>query len=253
MYVRTLSFFFLAIFLCLPAYAYKTETIKTFKDHEKNTLVLERAYAPGLVRAGMQRMQIRTEGGRIIAYTPTRITAIPFCLSADYCWVFMWKTVYPLPAIFKFNPDRDTWSSDLHPPMNYSRSGNDGVGFTKRTNPLWGVWGIVLFFAHKMGFFSILMVLSTILFLQINKFRDLPPIQKVWIRRILFIITAPIPIPFLPMEPFILTSLIILVGSFVSVGYIGVPMVLSILISIATFFICSVLLVKSKRRRKALS
>lgn len=255
-YVYTAFICLLAVFLTYPAHAFrpvaveKTQYIKTLEGDEGVILILERAWAAGVVDVGMQRMQLRTEEGRTVAYTPTRISAIPFCPTLDMCWVFMWKTVYPLPAIFRFNPDRHSWTNNPHPPMQYSRGGNDGEGFIKKTNPLFGLWGVVLLIVYQAKFFLIFVALSVVLFIQINKFRDLPEIQQLWIRRVLMVLTAPIPIPFIPMEPFMITAMLIFAGSWMSIDLAGIPTVLSMLVSIATFFICSMIVASLKVRKR---
>ncbi|HEY0901677.1 MAG TPA: hypothetical protein VGD95_06090 [Micavibrio sp.] len=229
------------------------DILSSFMGPEGQRLFVERAWTTDdqiISVDRIQRIQIATEEGRVIAYTPTRVSAVPLCLSAAYCWVFMWKTVYPLPAIFRFDVNRDHWTNHPHPPMRYSRSGNDGEGFIKRTNPLWGFVGVFLLVLNKWQYFLLLGAASALLFVQINKFRDLPEMQKLWVRRILIVITAPLPIPFMPVEPFMLTAAAILAGSWYSIEKFGVPSVLSMLMCIFVFYCCSMIVTRMKKRRR---
>jgi len=96
----------------------------------------------------LERIQLRNAEGKIVAYTPTRMTALDFCFSAQSCYVFTWKTVYPLPSIFKLDTGKLT-SLDPDPVMEYSRGGVPGAGFTGIFNPLLGLFGVFLLLISK--------------------------------------------------------------------------------------------------------
>ncbi|MGH1404806.1 MAG: hypothetical protein ACRBDL_11235 [Alphaproteobacteria bacterium] len=89
--------------------------------------------------APIQRVQFRKSSGEIVAYTPTRYSFALSCLEENRCWVFMWKTIYPLPAIFKLNTDRQTWGEgNVVLPLQYASSGGAMEGVTEIVNPVLG-------------------------------------------------------------------------------------------------------------------
>ncbi len=193
----------------------------------------------------ISRVQLRNERGFVVAYTPTRGQAITFCRSKSSCWVFLWKTVYPLPAIFKFETDQQTWIREEIPPMIYSRSGNDGYGFKDVTNPIFGLFGLMLFFFQKIVYFTILIVLTALLFVQLVKFHDLPEKQKTFFLKILLTLSTAMH-SWLPIQPYIMTVIIILFFQRFGMAYWGIPTTHTVIVSIAVFLLSGVRLAKLK-------
>ncbi len=175
-----------------------------------------------------KRIQFMNENGEVVAFTPTRISAIPFCISLENCWVFMWKSVYPLPAIFKLNSDQSTWVKVKKPVMIYSRSGYAGEGFVERINPFFGIFGLILFVFHNFVFFSVLISISMYMFFQIAKYHDLPISKKNWVKKILMILNILMPIPF-PNNPYVLLAFIICIMSIGGMACFGIPLVITVL------------------------
>lgn len=241
------------VFYSAPAFSftvhedYKVKTLKTLKGRYDEKITLELAYTDDreITRAGISRIQVRNEGGRIIAYTPTRITAIPTCFTRNACWVFLWKTVYPLPAIFKLNTDYEPSTINRNPPMQYSRNGPGFEGFDEKFNPLLGLMGLMLFFWRFAWFFCFCILLSIILALQISKYRDLPEKHKKWIRQALSLISIPLHVP-LPVEPYMITSFVIMAWSAIGMNSFGIPLTHSALVVMGAFFMCCVRLGRLK-------
>ncbi|PCI54957.1 MAG: hypothetical protein COB36_08885 [Alphaproteobacteria bacterium] len=218
---------------------YEVEFVDTLKHGNTNTLYMERAfvYTEKWKFAPIERIQFRSESGHVVAHTPTRLSSIPFCFTQNFCWVFMWKTVYPLPAIFKFNPDPQTWIYDEQPYMQYSRSRYAGEGFTEVTNPFFGLVGLVLFYLNNTVFFGVVILLSVALCLQLSKFHDIPDLEKKWYHRLILMINVMNPI-FLPLEPYMLTAFIMVAIQGLGVLYWGIPGVL-ITLTMITSFLCA--------------
>ncbi len=241
---RILFITFIAYYTCLGSAnaklihtTYNVEFIKNIELEGGELLKLERAFArpSKKVKTLHTRIQISNKSGDVVAFTPTRITAIPFCFSLNECWVFMWKSVYPLPAIFKFNVDRSDWIKEKKPPMIYSRAGYAGEGFEERINPFFGIFGLILFILHNFVFFSVLIVISMIMFFQIAKYHGLSMAKKKWVRKLLFIANFIIPFVIFPTNPYVLTGCLICVLSIVGILIFSIPLVLTVLLAIATF------------------
>jgi hypothetical protein len=231
--------------------SYDSKVLKIFKGPNHEKLILERATVSDFLPKDLERIQIRKESGRIIAYTSTRVTGLPFCLGMHSCWVFMWKTVYPLPAIYKFNPDPDTWTRDSNPPMQYSRNGNWGEGFDAKLNPLFGLFGVLLLLKEKAAYFCGCILFTIILCLQITKYRDLPETHQKWIRRVLAMIFSIHSVPFL-IEPYRITAILIgLFAVFVGTYRMGVPHVISIVVIFSTFILCAMRLARIKLNKSS--
>ncbi len=216
---------------------YDVEFIKNIELENGQVLKLERATARPFeaVKALHSRIQISDENGDVVAFTPTRITAIPFCVALSECWVFMWKSVYPLPAVFKFDTDQGNWVKEKKPPMIYSRSGYAGEGFVERVNPFFGVFGLMMFLVNNFIFFAFLIFVSIIMFFQIAKYHGLSVAEKKWVRKLLLIANFMIPFVMLPTNPYILTGILICAVSLVGLLFFSIPLVLTVLTSIATF------------------
>jgi len=231
--------------------SYKVKEIKTFNLGKNKYLKMERAFTfadKENNKYPISRIQFRDEQGYVIAYTPTRGQAIIYCLSMKSCWVFMWKTVYPLPAIFKFNTNKKTWIKSDNPPMIYSRSGNDGYGFEDVTNPIFGLFGLLLFFLAKLWYFALLITIMIILFMQIVKFHDLPKEQKSFFLKI-FMMMSIAANSAIRIDPYLLTVIILITFSSLSVSYLGIPSVHSIIISIATFLFTGTRIAKINKEK----
>lgn len=225
---------------------YKTVEMKEIRASNVEMLTLEiaseqkqRFFVP------VQRVQLRDENGNIVAFTPARLTTIPFCFSKDMCWVFMWKTVYPLPAIFKFNSNPYSWVRIDDPPIEYSRGGVEtnwyaGEGFTEIINPFLGLLGVALLFLKFSWYFAIVIFLSIILCLQILKFHDAPKHHKQWVNFILSMMMsiAHCPLPF--FDPYMITAILIMFVAAVGTASFGIPLVLTVAAIIPTFFLCCV-------------
>ncbi|MGZ9108005.1 MAG: hypothetical protein ACXW4B_04215 [Micavibrio sp.] len=209
---------------------------------------MEKASKDGIVPAGMERIQFRNGYGHVIAYTPTRITAIPFCPVKKACWVFMWKTVYPFPSVFKFNTDPQTWISEENPPMVYTRRGPGGPGFDKNMNPLMMLFGVILLLQKSMLFFFGCILLTIVFFIQLTKFNELPKSQKMWIRNLLNVVFTIAHLPF-PVDPTMITAGLIMLLAGIGVSHAGVPLVISVAVIMTTFFTCAVRVGKLKARQ----
>ena len=227
---------------------YNVHFLKTFKGKGYGeTLLLEKAwvYDSSLGRT-IERIQIRSDSGNVIAYSPTRVTAIPFCFGRRSCWVFLWKTVYPLPAIYKFNPDFNSGYMQKNPPMQYSRGAPAGQNFDVKINPLLGAVGLLFLLKERSWYFLVCIFLSIVLCLQVVRYTDLPEVHKVWIKRALMLIFGLTP---LPIEPYMINSIIIVLFSwFVGLGVAGVPFVVSVFTIFVTFFLCAMRLARVKNR-----
>ncbi len=240
--------------LIAPAYGfniihnYETTEIKIFKTIDNKKLTLEIAHAddPRFQPIGISRIQIRDEYGKIIALTPSRIEAIPLCFNAKNCWVFMWKTVYPFPAIFKFNPDQTTWMNEANPPMQYSNIGRRYVGFNEHFNLLFGIIGLVMMFFKHAWYFCTCILLAIILCLQISKYRDLPETKQKWIKTLLSMIFLPTHLPF-TLEPYTITTILLCGFMIGSIYMVGVPHVISACFVMTSFFVTAIRLAKIKR------
>lgn len=169
-------------------YEYYYKPIKKIHFNASQKLTLEKAFKDNsdIPLHTIERIQIRDDQGRVIAYTPTRIKAIPLCLNKDVCWVFMWKTVYPWPAIFKFNTNSETWIYDKNPPLQYSRGGYFYQGFTEKFNLAFGTLGVILLLINKAWFFAVCVFFAFMMCFQIAKYRDLSKVKQEWIKRLLF-------------------------------------------------------------------
>lgn len=235
------------LFFMFPSFAYAADIqeLKTFHERHGEILVLEKVSKDGIIPAGMERIQFRDGYGRVVAYTPTRITAIPFCPAKGACWVFMWKTVYPLPSAFKFNTNPEAWISEENPPMVYSRRGPGGPGFDKKMNPLMMFFGVILLLQKSMFFFFGCIFLTIIFFIQLMKFNELPKNQKMWIRHLLNVIFTIAHMPF-PVEPTMITAGLIMFLAGIGVSHFGIPLVISVAVIMTTFFTCAIRVGKSK-------
>lgn len=229
---------------------YRVEPIKVIKATDGRLFKLERAWVhPKDERAGytFERIQIRDSSGFIIAYTPTRMQAIPVCKDMEHCWVFMWKTVYPMPAIFKFNSDSKTWIREERPAMKYSRSGYPGEGFVEVVDPVFGLYGLVFYFMRNIWFFLVLSGFSFIFTLQIMKFHDLDPRKKDFVRLILSFLHFWIP-PWLPLEPYLISAGIILFVDMIGTVYYGIASVLSVLVILTVFILTCFWVARARRK-----
>lgn len=225
----------------------RIEKIRTFHYGYDQTLTLERVVKEGSLPVGMSRLQFRDQGGRIVAYTPTRISAVPFCFIRQACWVFLWKTVYPLPAIYKFNVHPDKWARNPQAPMIYTRRGG-GEGFTEQFNPVWGLFGLaLLFFKHSM-YVCICILLSIALSLQVVKYHELPEFKKVWIKRIFMMLSGLLPGPFF-LQPMQVTAILIFVWGGVGIAFFGIAFVNTVAIVFTTFTLCVMRLARRKAQR----
>lgn len=228
---------------------YEVERIDTLAYSNTQILFMERAfvYTEKERLAPIERIQFRDEDGYVVAHTPTRLSTIPFCFSRDYCWIFMWKTVYPLPAIFKFNADSQTWIHNEKPFMQYSRSRYAGEGFTEVINPAFGLVGVFLFYVSHFLFFSVVVLLSVVLCLQIVKFHDIPEEQKKWYHRIFFMINSFNP-TYIPIEPYMLTAIVAFSISALGMLFWGIPSTLIVFTIMVTFFYTAMKVAKMKVR-----
>ncbi|MBI2234993.1 MAG: hypothetical protein HYU57_08455 [Micavibrio aeruginosavorus] len=251
-----LLFAVLAIFLLFPqaAQAREIKELKVFKDRVGHQLVLERESEVGLLERGIERIQFRNDSGRIVAYTPVRVTAIPFCPAQEACWVFVWKTVYPLPAIFKFNPDPQTWTAHPDPPFKYARGGlaSRGLitfeGFEEKLNPLFGVFGLALLVLHRALYFALCIFLTGVMFLQIAKYHDMSDIHRTWVRRIISAVMTMMHLP-LPVEPYVMTAILLLALAYAGIDFMGVPLAVSLLVIMVTLFTCATFFGKARRKK----
>ncbi len=236
-----LALFIFGSFFAIGIAVSSIQESKTLEYRYGLKLTLEKIHQDGIVDAGIERFQFRDRNGDIVAYTPTRITGIPFCINKNMCWVFMWKTVYPLPAIFKFNPDSLSWTHDPDPPVVYSRRGPAGEGFTEKFNPFFGVFGLILFLICHIWFFCCVFFVTSILFIQINHYRDMPEIHKAWVRRLLsFVLTlAHLPFPF-SANPFLLTAALMLILAIMGMIFAGIPLGITLIFIIMSFYLCAV-------------
>ncbi len=229
---------------------YKTSKIRDFQSIDGN-YVLEKARVNNgtFIAAGIERIQLSDKNGSVLAYTPTRITAIPFCFWLQECYVYMWKTVYPLPAIYKLDVQSLSPLDGLgNPPMRYSRSGPGGENFTEVTNPVTGVFGLFLLLAEKLWFFLGAALIGLILALQLSRYREWQVKKKHGfvfniLMRIIFL-----PLPIVP-EPYFITCGIILVYTVYGALYAGVPIVLSVFTVFLAFFITCMRLARIKREQ----
>ena len=229
---------------------YDAKPISTLQVSKSDFLVMEFVRADaGEMSIPISRIQFSNERGDVIAYTPTRITALPFCFSKNTCWIFMWKTVYPLPAIFKLDLDGGNLNKDEDPPMIYSRSGNDGKGFTDVTNPLFGLVGLYLFYVKHIAYFGLLILVMVILCAKTMKYYDLPDSKKSRIGRAFLIFNFFIP-SWLPIEPYIITAFLILVYAMGGLNMYGIPTVLSEFTALIVFLMSCVRIGKSRRLSK---
>tara|TARA_R110001592_G_scaffold3525_12_gene19936 strand:+ start:31202 stop:32008 length:807 start_codon:yes stop_codon:yes gene_type:complete len=231
--------------------SYSVAEIGSLNIGDFTQLTMERATTYGYENSKvypMNRIQFRDKDGFIVAYTPTRGQAIPLCYSADMCLVFMWKTVYPLPAIFKFKADPPAWIRQNNPPMIYSRSGNDGRAFTDVTNPFLGLFGLGLFIVVKIWYFAIVIMLSFLLLTQIIKFHDLPEERKSLWFKVCAAFNA-FTHTYIPIEPYAITVAVLIIYQNVGVMFWGIPTTHTFGFSIAAFLIGAILLAKMKAKR----
>lgn len=256
------AFFVFFLFLCSSVGAanrgsifqktyenYQVEPIQNISGADGSVFKLERAWIytdPDFKGFKFERVQIRDSEGFIVAYTPTRMQAIPVCADLDHCWVFMWKTVYPLPAVFKFNPDSSSWVRDMKPVMRYSRFGYSGEGFEEKTDPVFGLYGLALYIFRNIWFFFILSCFTFVFSLQLMKFHDLNERKKDFIRLALSVFHFIIP-PWFPLEPYVISAGIIALMDIIGTVYYGIASVISILVIVAVFF--STCLWVAKKRR----
>lgn len=220
----------------------------------KKPFQIERAYRyihPKSKMLPIERIQIRAPSGHIIAYTPTRMKAVTYCPRISYCWVFMWKTVYPLPALFKFNPDPKSWAHEIRPVMKYSRSGYAGEGFQEVYDPVLGLFGLGLFLIRFYWYFLTLAFLSFLLCLQIVKFHESSLVRKGLIL-VLFTALQLFLKTWLPLNPYVITTLVILLFSIVGTVYIGLPDVLTVLTVMGTFLATCLWIAKLRKRAAGL-
>lgn len=227
---------------------HKVEKIRTFTYGYDQSLTLERVVEGGGLPVGMSRLQFRDQYGRIVAYTPTRITAVPFCFFRQMCWVFLWKTVYPLPAIYKFNVNQDKWSRNPDAPMVYTRRGG-GEGFTEQFNPVFGVFGLILLFFDRIFYVCICVLMALALSLQVVKYHDMPEFRKLWVKRIVMMLSGLLPGPFL-LDPMKITALLIAIWGIVGMAYYGITFVNTVGIVFATFTLCTIRLARRKAADK---
>ncbi len=192
----------------------------------------------------MQRIQFMNKHGRIVAFTPTRYSIIPLCYSLDYCFVFMWKTVYPLPALFQLNSDQNSWINEKVVPMRYSRKGYAGEGFTEVTNPIYGFFGVSLFFFQNISYFCVIIFLSILLCLQIMKYHDMD--NKHVVKKLLKTMALLKP-TWLPIEPFIITCGLIYMAQAFGSLLVGIPSVLTFFTIIISFLLCAVRIGKKRK------
>lgn len=214
---------------------FKPEYVKTITLKDDTKLKLERVvfYPENRNFLPFTRYQFRAADGNVVAYTPTRGQAVSYCTSYDNCYVFMWKTAYPLPGIFKFNPDPRSWIWHKNPPMKYSTSGNDGYGFTNVTEPLFGTLGLILFIFHKLWYYVILAFLSFLVIGQMIKFHDLPEDRKKEWMRLLMAFNMFIHV--IPLDPYVITGGLLILAQFIGVLYVGIPITHTFVVSIAAF------------------
>lgn len=241
------------LFFALPAGAFKTHyqydvmLLKQFKGNSyADPLILEKAWTrESKYLPHIERIQVRAGAGVVVAFSPARVTTIPFCFGLHSCWVFLWKTVYPFPAIYKLNPRPEAWIGHPAPPMKYSRQAPAGRGFDNKTNVLFGAFGVVLLLKEKAAFLMCSVLFTIVLVLQITRYRDLPEFKKEWIRRIFFLLFAPSPLP-IPVEPYMITAALIFFTASLGVIYAGVPLVVSVFVIFTTFFLCAMRLARYK-------
>ncbi len=252
---------FLLVFMAIPVQAnannifdkihteYKIKVIGTLDISHTDKLIIERAYRFADNKnkiIPIERIQFRNEAGNIVARTPTRLSTILLCFKKDTCWVFMWKTVYPLPAIFKFNADQQAWISEKKSPMKYSRRGYAGEGFIEIVNPIFGVVGLILLYIKNIWYYGIIIIMSVLLSMQIVKFHDLSIEEKTWFKHIFLIINA-INFTMLPIEPYMITAVLIYFLASIGDIWVGVPFTVGIGTIFITFFLSSIRLAKLKR------
>ena len=117
--------------------------------------------------------------------------------------------------------------------MKYSTSGNDGVGFIDVTSPFFGLLGVGLILFYKLWYFVLLVFLSLLLVAQMIKFHDLPEaVKKEWMK--FFMILNAI-IHMVPIDPYSLTGMILVLYQFIGVLYFGIPITHTFIISIIAF------------------
>lgn len=221
---------------------YKTEKIKTITSVNGQPLILERAYVLDKKISKLreiERIQIRDEQGNIVAYTPTRVTAIPVCFSTKYCWVFMWKTVYPFPAIFKFDFNQENWSSYVNFYMQYSRYGPYFEGFTEHYNLIFGAFGVLLLILKLFWYFCLCIIFSIIMCIQISSFRNLDKKYQRWITRLLLFMTLPLKMPYITLEPYTITAGLLFLWICFGIVWLGVPLVITAAVVMSSFFVCA--------------
>lgn len=228
---------------------YEVELLKTIKASDGRVLSVERAWVrPKDERVGytFERIQIRDSEGFVLAYTPTRMQAVLVCKDIRHCWVFMWKTVYPLPAIFKLNADLKGWVHQKNPVIKYSRSGYSGEGFTEVVDPLFGLYGLVFYLYRNLWFFLFIGAFSFIFTLQVLKYHDLDPRKKDLLRLALSLLHFVIP-PWIPLEPYIISAGIILFMDIIGTVYFGIASVLSIFVIMTVIILTSLWVARTRR------
>ncbi len=255
-------------------YDYQTEVIRDLYIDSQRSLTIERAYKyEGDERvkwhsfvdyfswfrgflgdnywrtAPIQRIQFRDSTGNVVAYTPTRYSFVLSCADKNKCFVFMWKTIYPLPAIFKLSLDTQLHSKEAMPPMQYSPSQGGRNSMVELTNPFLGLIGLMIFYVENVPFFCFLIGLSIVLGVQITKFHEMTDDQKEKYNRIFLVLTLLNP-SFMVIEAYMLTAMAVVLSAMLGVINWGVPFTISALTIVISLLISVIKFTQLKKQLK---
>ncbi|WP_395020376.1 hypothetical protein [Dongia sp.] len=132
----------LLVSLGQPAFAHRPYTValETLDFGGGRSATLEILYGDGIFFADPARAQLRTEAGATVAKTSVAGNVVSFCMSVEYCWVFLYG---PIPVPWRLDPDRIAWDSpaDLNPYPEFDDT--PPIGFAVD----WAPWSVALGFA----------------------------------------------------------------------------------------------------------
>lgn len=219
---------------------YNIKHVGTIKTKQNEPFTVEKAYkqvgSNFFHTVPYERIQIKNQAGQVVAHTPTRVKAIPICSAIESCYVYMWKTVYPMPALFKLNPDTKTWIADKNPPLRYSRKHYAGEGFTEETNLLSGLSGLLIFIFIHLWYYILYAILTISLLKLLIRAPQVPENKKTY--SMLFTTALGLISPFFMAftSRFLLIVIILIATSRLAIAHFGIPTTHSLIIWLFTLF-----------------
>lgn len=221
-------------------FEYKIKQVGIIKTQENEPLIIEKAYKQvgrGLFQTvPYERIQIKNQSGQVVAHTPTRVKAIPICSAIESCYVYMWKTVYPMPALFKLNTDQKTWIAENKSPLKYSRKHYAGEGFTEETNLMSGLSGLLIFIFIHLWYYVLYATLTILLLKLLIRAPQVPENKKTYSMLLTTALGVISPIFMAFISRVLLMVIILIAVGRLAIAHFGIPTTHSLIIWLFTLF-----------------